>query len=84
MSKKDLENFDQAWLGMMANEQQKDIAMFSRHARAGQDPELKAFLVQTLPTLQEHLKLVQAAQKKIAGTAPASSTAQVTAAQARR
>ena len=84
MSKKDLENFDQAWLGIMAREQQKDIAMFSRHAQAGQDPELKAFLGQALPMLQEHLRLLQSAQKKIAGTAPPSATAQVTAAQQAR
>ena len=67
MSKKDMENFDQAWLGMMVNEHQKDIAAFQRQAQGNGDPEVKAFAQKTLPVLQKHLKAVQSAQKKMGG-----------------
>jgi len=65
MSKKDMENFDQAWLGMMVNDHNKDIAAFDKQAKMGTDPELKAFAKKTLPVLQSHLKMVKAAQGKM-------------------
>ena len=71
MSKKDMENFDQAWLTMMVTEHQKDIAAFQRQAQGNGDPEVKAFAKKTLPVLQKHLKAVQAAQKKMGNTASA-------------
>jgi len=72
MSKKDMENFDQAWLNMMVTEHQKDIAAYQRQAQGNGDPEVKAFAKKTLPVLQKHLKAVQAAQKKMGNTATAS------------
>jgi len=77
MSKKDMANFDQAWLGMMINDHQKDIAVYQRQAQQGTDPELKAFAKKTTPVLQKHLKMVQAAQKKMGSgaTAPDDSAA---------
>ena len=69
MSKKDMENFDQAWLAMMVNDHNKDIALFQRQAQGGGDPELKAFAKKTVPVLQKHLKAVQSAQKKMGATA---------------
>ena len=78
MSKRDMKNFDQAWIGMMINDHQKDIGLYQRQAQNGADPDLKAYARKTLPVLQKHLKLVQAAQKKMGsgatnpgGTAPA-------------
>ena len=73
MSKRDMQNFDQAWIGMMINDHQKDIALFQRQAQQGADPELKAFAKKTLPVLQKHLKMVQQAQQKMGsgGTNPA-------------
>jgi len=84
MSKRDMENFDQAWLAMMVNDHQKDIAAYERQAKMGTDPELKAFAKKTLPVLQKHLKLVQAAQKKMGSTATAPRDPSATAASARR
>ena len=70
MSKKDMENFDQAWLAMMVKDHQKDIAEYQRQAQQGTDPDVKSFVKKTLPVLQKHLKMVQNAQKKMgAGTA---------------
>ena len=73
MSKRDMKNFDQAWIGMMVNDHQKDIAAYQRAAQQGGDPEVRAFAKKTLPVLQKHLKAVQAAQKKMGsgGTNPA-------------
>ncbi|MDQ3625537.1 MAG: DUF4142 domain-containing protein, partial [Verrucomicrobiota bacterium] len=64
---------DQAWIGMMINDHQKDIAVYQRQVQQGADPELKAFAKKTLPVLQKHLKMVQQAQKKMGsgGTNPA-------------
>jgi len=66
MSKKDMENFDQAWLGMMVTDHQKDIAAYDKQAKMGADPELKSYAGKTLPVLKKHLAMVQAAQKKMA------------------
>ena len=73
MSKRDMKNFDQAWVGMMINDHQKDIGLYQRQAQQGADPELKAYAKKTLPVLQKHLKMVQQAQKKMGsgGTNPA-------------
>lgn len=65
MSKRDMKNFDQAWIGMMVNDHQKDIAAYQRASQQGGDPEIRAFAKKTLPVLQKHLKAVQAAQKKM-------------------
>ena len=36
------------------------VAMFTREAQKGSDPDVKAFAVKTLPTLEEHLRMAQA------------------------
>jgi putative membrane protein len=75
MSKNDMANFDQAWLAMMVNDHQKDIALYRRQAQQGLDPDLKAFAKKTLPVLQKHLKGVEAAQKKMGGATTSGATA---------
>jgi putative membrane protein len=75
MSKKEMANFDQAWLAMMVNDHQKDIALYQTQAQQGADPDLKAFAKKTLPVLQKHLKAVQSAQKKMGGATTSGSTA---------
>ena len=65
MSKKDMANFDQAWLAMMVTDHQKDIAAYQRQVQQGTDADLKAFAKKTLPVLQKHLKMVQKAQGKM-------------------
>ena len=51
--------FDQAYMNDMLNDHQKDVADFQKESRSGKDADLKNFAVQTLPTLQDHLKQAQ-------------------------
>lgn len=64
MSKMDSANFDQQYLAEMLKDHQKDIALFQREAQSGSDADLKQFAAKTLPTLQQHLQMVQAASGK--------------------
>jgi putative membrane protein len=59
MSKLHGEAFDKAYAKMMVSDHKKDIAEFKREADMGSDPEVKNFASQTLPTLQEHLKMAE-------------------------
>ena len=56
--------FDRSYLNRMALDHTDTIALFRREARAGRDPELKAFAARTLPALQEHLAMVRSLQTK--------------------
>jgi putative membrane protein len=51
--------FDRAYLQHMVKDHEDDVQLFSTQAKQGQDPELKAFAAKTLPTLEEHLRIVR-------------------------
>jgi len=53
--------FDSAYTKDMVQDHRQDIAEFKREAQSGQDPALKAFAQKTLPVLQQHLQMAQAA-----------------------
>ena len=57
--------FDKAYMDHMVKDHRKDVAEFRKQAKSGKDPELKAFAAKTLPTLQEHLKLAEAADAEV-------------------
>lgn len=60
LGKKDGDAFDREFVrnvGIKAHE--KDIRMFQKAGKAVKDPELKAFVDKTLPTLQDHLAAAQ-------------------------
>jgi len=59
MSKLHGDAFDKAYSKMMVADHKKDIAEFKQEASAGDDPQVKNFASQTLPTLQEHLQLAE-------------------------
>jgi putative membrane protein len=50
------QQFDQAYMKDMIKDHKKDIGDFRRESRSAQDPDVKKFASQTLPTLEEHLK----------------------------
>ncbi|BAZ48018.1 outer membrane protein [Nostoc sp. NIES-4103] len=49
-------NFDREYMNQMVQDHQKDVSAFQTEAQQGQDPDVKAFAAQALPTLQEHLQ----------------------------
>ena len=59
MSKMNGESFDKAYSKMMVSDHKKDVAEFKHEASAGSDPQVKSFASETLPTLQDHLKMAE-------------------------
>ncbi len=51
--------FDKAYISDMVGDHKKDVAAFQKEANSGKDSDIKNFASQTLPTLQEHLKMIQ-------------------------
>jgi putative membrane protein len=56
-------DFDRQYADQLAKDHRKDISAFQKEATSGQDPDVKNFAAQTLPTLQEHLRLAEVAAK---------------------
>lgn len=55
------DNFDQQYLNMIQKEHEKDIAMFEKEAndvKPGEDRDVPKFARKTLPTLKEHLAMI--------------------------
>ena len=65
LSKLSGEAFDRAYMQAMLADHRKDVAEFRTESRAGKDPDVKAWAAKTLPTLEEHLKLAQDANKAV-------------------
>ena len=51
--------FDRTYAQEEVKDHKETIALFEKEAKSGQDPKLKAFAAETLPTLQRHLQLAQ-------------------------
>ena len=50
---------DRTVLAKLDESHRASIKLFEREASEGSNPELKAFAAKTLPTLREHLKMVE-------------------------
>jgi putative membrane protein len=48
--------FDYAYMQMMLEDHEKDVAEFKQEAASGKNPAIKNFAAQTLPTLEDHLR----------------------------
>ena len=62
------DNFDKEYLTMLKKDHEKNIAEFEKEANdAGtkEDSDVKAFAKKTLPTLKEHLQMVEDALAKV-------------------
>jgi putative membrane protein len=57
--------FDRAYMRDMVQDHEKDVKKFRQEAEHGNDPDLKAFAQQTLPVLEQHLKLAQDTSKSL-------------------
>jgi putative membrane protein len=53
------ERFDRAYMADMVRDHKKDVSEFQMESKNAQDPGLKNFVTETLPTLREHLKLAE-------------------------
>lgn len=51
-------DFDREYLSQQEKAHKETIAKFQKEAKSGNDPEIKQFAAQTLPTLQEHLRMI--------------------------
>lgn len=68
MEKMSGDNFDKEYLMAMKKDHEKDIAMFEKEANdsgSGEDADVKAWAAKTLPTLKEHLSMVNEAIEKM-------------------
>jgi putative membrane protein len=64
------EQFDQAYMKDMVTDHKKDVGDFRRESKSAQDPDVKKFAAQTLPTLEDHLKQAESVAQLM--TSPAS------------
>ncbi|HEX4075957.1 MAG TPA: DUF4142 domain-containing protein [Candidatus Acidoferrales bacterium] len=60
--------FDRAYARDMVRDHKDDIAAFQQEANNGQDRAVKNFASQTLPTLQDHLKMAQQMEKEVSSS----------------
>jgi putative membrane protein len=67
-------HFDKAYMDGMVKDHRADIAAFKKEADEGQNAEIKQFATNTLPTLEEHLRLAEQADREVNGASAGSST----------
>jgi putative membrane protein len=58
-------DFDRTYIQSMVKDHNKDIAEFQREASNGTNADLKGFAAQTVPTLQEHLRMAEQAEQTV-------------------
>jgi putative membrane protein len=51
--------FDRAYVKLMVDDHKKDVSDFEKQASSAKDPDIRSFASQTLPTLQQHLAMIQ-------------------------
>jgi len=54
----DTADFDRTYVDEMIEDHRKDVAAFEKQAKDGDDPDLRRFAEQTLPTLKSHLDAI--------------------------
>ncbi len=59
------EKFDKEYVKMMVKDHKKDVGEFQKEAGRGTDADIKAFASSALPTLQEHLQMIQRINDKM-------------------
>ncbi len=57
--------FDKAYMDHMVKDHEKAVALFTKEASAGKDPDTKSWAEKTLPTLQQHLAKAREVAGKI-------------------
>lgn len=57
--------FDKTYVSMMVKDHKMDVAEFKKESTSAKDSDLKSWAGTTLPTLQDHLKMVQDISSKM-------------------
>ncbi|MGZ7030416.1 MAG: DUF4142 domain-containing protein [Thermoanaerobaculia bacterium] len=65
LAKKNGAAFDKAYMDDMVKDHVMDVDEFKKQSTAANDPDLKAWVTKTLPTLEDHLKMAKETQKKV-------------------
>ena len=58
--------FDREYVKMMVKDHEKDVAVFKRESQQAQDPDLKAWVTKTVPTVEDHLKSIRQIESQVA------------------
>ena len=58
-------DFDKAYVDLMVDDHEDDVAAFEKQASSAADPDVKSFAAKTLPVLKKHLEAIKAIQAKI-------------------
>jgi putative membrane protein len=64
-------DFDRAYARDMVKDHQNDVSAFEQEASNGRDPEIKTFASDTLPTLQDHLKMAREMMRTVGSSSAA-------------
>ena len=60
-------DFDKAYMEHMLRDHKKDVKEFEKASESAKDTDIKAFAANTLPVLQEHLKMAEDLDKTVRG-----------------
>lgn len=65
LSKLNGAEFDKEYVNARVADHEKDVKAFQTQAQTGTDTDVRAFAAKTLPTLQQHLQMIQAIKAKM-------------------
>jgi putative membrane protein len=60
-------DFNRSYVQMQFDGHQKAVALFDGYAQSGDNPQLKQFAQQTVPTLREHLQMITRIRSEVIG-----------------
>jgi putative membrane protein len=60
-------DFDREYMNSMVKDHKKDVKEFQKEADKAKDADVKSFAANTLPTLQQHLKMAQDTDAQVSG-----------------
>lgn len=65
LSSKNGKDFDKAYMDAMVKDHEKVVAAFEKTSKSAKDADLKTWVTNTLPTIQDHLKMAKETAKKV-------------------
>ena len=60
--------FDREYVREMVKDHRADVAEFKRMSDKAADPDLKAWVAKTLPTLEEHLRMIEGLRNRVSAS----------------